>query len=221
MSGTMGWGSIGAGIHNQTMIERYKTHGHQTTVLYLDSGGEGPCSDSDGDGIDDDSQLGGRQLLRERPASRRPLRRRLHEGPGLLLRLHARSDAQRGRVVRPRARAFPDLQRPLAALSGAPEVHPTLPRRALGRTYTAHPRPPERSASRPAPTPTRTPCPSEAADNPLLASRRRDPLRPHPRRARRAGGRRAPRRGARAARRARGATARRAPTTTRWARSRR
>lgn len=55
LSGTMGWGSIGDGIHNQTMIERYKAHGHQGTVLYLDSGGNGPtCADSDGDGIKDD-----------------------------------------------------------------------------------------------------------------------------------------------------------------------
>jgi predicted alpha/beta superfamily hydrolase len=59
LSGTMGWGSIGAGIHNETLIERYGKHGHQTTVLYLDSGGEGPCSDSDGDGIQDDSQTAG------------------------------------------------------------------------------------------------------------------------------------------------------------------
>src|SRR5262249_43338446 len=54
LSGTMGWGSIGAGVHNQTMIERYKAHGHQGTVLYLDSGGNGTCFDSDGDGIKDD-----------------------------------------------------------------------------------------------------------------------------------------------------------------------
>lgn len=59
MSGTMGWGSIGAGIHNETLIERFQKHGHQQTVLYLDSGGEGPCSDSDGDGIQDDSQTAG------------------------------------------------------------------------------------------------------------------------------------------------------------------
>jgi predicted alpha/beta superfamily hydrolase len=59
LSGTMGWGSIGAGIHNETLIERFQKHGHQTTVLYLDSGGEGPCSDSDGDGIQDDSQTAG------------------------------------------------------------------------------------------------------------------------------------------------------------------
>ncbi|MFO0757904.1 MAG: alpha/beta hydrolase-fold protein [Byssovorax sp.] len=55
LSGTMGWGSIGAGVHNPTMIERYKAHGHQGTVLYLDSGGSGNgCADSDGDGVDDD-----------------------------------------------------------------------------------------------------------------------------------------------------------------------
>jgi predicted alpha/beta superfamily hydrolase len=55
LSGTMGWGSIGDGVHNQTMIERYAAHGHQGTVLYLDSGGNGPsCADSDGDGIKDD-----------------------------------------------------------------------------------------------------------------------------------------------------------------------
>jgi hypothetical protein len=54
LSGTMGWGSIGDGIHNQTMIERYQSHGHQGTVLYLDSGGSGMCFDSDGDGIQDD-----------------------------------------------------------------------------------------------------------------------------------------------------------------------
>jgi len=52
LSGTMGWGSIG--LHNQTMIERYSAHGHQATSLYLDSGGDGNCVDSDGDGILDD-----------------------------------------------------------------------------------------------------------------------------------------------------------------------
>lgn len=59
LSGTMGWGSIGDGVHNETLIERYQKHGHQKTVLYLDSGGEGPCSDSDNDGIDDDSKTAG------------------------------------------------------------------------------------------------------------------------------------------------------------------
>jgi hypothetical protein len=51
----MGWGSIGAGVHNETMIERYNAHGHQGTVLYIDSGGDGvTCADGDGDGIMDD-----------------------------------------------------------------------------------------------------------------------------------------------------------------------
>ena len=59
MSGTMGWGSIGKNTHNETLIQRYQKHGHQKTVLYLDSGGEGPCSDSDNDGIQDDSQTAG------------------------------------------------------------------------------------------------------------------------------------------------------------------
>ena len=59
MSGTMGWGSIGAGVHNETLIDRYQKHGHQKTVLYLDSGGEGPCSDSDADGVQDDSPAAG------------------------------------------------------------------------------------------------------------------------------------------------------------------
>ncbi len=59
LSGTMGWGSIGAGLHNETLIERYQKHGHQKTVLYLDSGGEGPCSDGDNDGIADDSKTAG------------------------------------------------------------------------------------------------------------------------------------------------------------------
>jgi hypothetical protein len=52
MSGTLGWGSIGA--NNETMIERYAAAGHGSTALYLDSGGSGGCFDSDGDGIQDD-----------------------------------------------------------------------------------------------------------------------------------------------------------------------
>ena len=36
------------------MIERYAAHGHQATSLYVDSGGDGQCFDSDGDGIEDD-----------------------------------------------------------------------------------------------------------------------------------------------------------------------
>lgn len=59
LSGTMGWGSIGASTHNETMIERYQKHGHQGTVLYLDSGGDGgACGDTDSDGIEDDIDEG-------------------------------------------------------------------------------------------------------------------------------------------------------------------
>lgn len=53
LSGTMGWGSIGA--DNETMIARYAAAGHRDTALYLDSGGAGTtCADSDGDGTNDD-----------------------------------------------------------------------------------------------------------------------------------------------------------------------
>jgi predicted alpha/beta superfamily hydrolase len=57
MSGTLGWGSIGA--TNETMIERYAAAGRQSTALYLDSGGSGSCYDSDGDGIQDDDPTAG------------------------------------------------------------------------------------------------------------------------------------------------------------------
>lgn len=53
LSGTMGWGSIGA--DNETMIARYGAAGHRDTALYLDSGGYGTtCADADGDGTNDD-----------------------------------------------------------------------------------------------------------------------------------------------------------------------
>lgn len=55
LSGTFGWGSIGA--KNETLIARFQKSGKQGTKLYLDSGG-GPgsgCVDSDGDGTNDDS----------------------------------------------------------------------------------------------------------------------------------------------------------------------
>jgi hypothetical protein len=55
MSGTFGWGSIGA--TNETLIERWQASPKLDTTLYLDSGG-GPgagCVDSDGDGIEDDA----------------------------------------------------------------------------------------------------------------------------------------------------------------------
>jgi predicted alpha/beta superfamily hydrolase len=53
LSGTMGWGSIGA--DNETIIQRYTGAGHRDTALYLDSGGNAStCADSDGDGTNDD-----------------------------------------------------------------------------------------------------------------------------------------------------------------------
>ncbi|RME25451.1 MAG: hypothetical protein D6798_08950 [Deltaproteobacteria bacterium] len=52
MSGTMGWGSIE--LHNPTMPEIWSGRGHRPMVLYLDSGGGGTCTDSDGDGVPDD-----------------------------------------------------------------------------------------------------------------------------------------------------------------------
>jgi pimeloyl-ACP methyl ester carboxylesterase len=57
LSGTMGWGSIGPGVHNETMIARYAAHTRPVAVLYLDSGG-GPgsgCVDADADGTEDDA----------------------------------------------------------------------------------------------------------------------------------------------------------------------
>jgi hypothetical protein len=54
MSGTLGWGSIGPVHTGETMIERYDAAGVLPFVVYLDSGGDGPCADSDGDGIQDD-----------------------------------------------------------------------------------------------------------------------------------------------------------------------
>lgn len=53
LSGTLGWGSIGPHT-GETLIERYQAGGKLPFVVYLDSGGNGPCTDSDGDGIQDD-----------------------------------------------------------------------------------------------------------------------------------------------------------------------
>lgn len=58
LSGTMGWGSIGSTVHNATMMDRYTAHGHRGVVLYLDSGGSGPCADTDNDGVSDDGDGG-------------------------------------------------------------------------------------------------------------------------------------------------------------------
>ncbi len=52
MSGTMVWGSIE--LNNPTMPEIWSGREHRAMVLYLDSGGQGTCYDSDGDGVPDD-----------------------------------------------------------------------------------------------------------------------------------------------------------------------
>ncbi len=52
LSGTAGWGSIG--LQNPTIIDLMQQAGHQDIAIYLDSGGNGGCYDSDGDGTDDD-----------------------------------------------------------------------------------------------------------------------------------------------------------------------
>ncbi|WP_437627435.1 alpha/beta hydrolase [Sorangium sp. So ce1151] len=54
LSGTMGWGSIGADVRHETMIGRYAAHTERVATLYLDSGGGGDCVDDDGDGVEDD-----------------------------------------------------------------------------------------------------------------------------------------------------------------------
>jgi hypothetical protein len=55
LSGTFGWGSIGAA--NETLIERFAKSQKLPLLLYLDSGGGAGsgCIDADGDGIFDDS----------------------------------------------------------------------------------------------------------------------------------------------------------------------
>jgi predicted alpha/beta superfamily hydrolase len=68
LSGTLGWGKIGATSKSETMIERHMSHGHRSTILFLDAGGgdkalsqqqnEAECVDSDGDGIKDDNGIG-------------------------------------------------------------------------------------------------------------------------------------------------------------------
>lgn len=51
LSGTMGWGSIGA--DNETLPELWAARG-PGPAIYVDSGGSGDCEDSDGDGVPDD-----------------------------------------------------------------------------------------------------------------------------------------------------------------------
>lgn len=53
LSGTMGWGSMG--VNGPTIIDDFSTQTHQDITLYLDSGGQGTCVDTDGDGIWDDA----------------------------------------------------------------------------------------------------------------------------------------------------------------------
>lgn len=61
LSGTLGWGSIGADPPNPTMIQIHEAAGHRGTAIYLDSGGGescpgsgGACADRDRDGTWDD-----------------------------------------------------------------------------------------------------------------------------------------------------------------------
>lgn len=52
LSGTLGWGSIG--LDGPTLVDTLAEAGPRGPVLYLDSGGAGPCADADGDGVPDD-----------------------------------------------------------------------------------------------------------------------------------------------------------------------
>ncbi len=57
MSGTFGWGSIGAGTHNPTLMQLANATPPTGVSFYLDSGG-GPgsgCVDTDSDGVRDDT----------------------------------------------------------------------------------------------------------------------------------------------------------------------
>lgn len=56
MSSTVGWGSISGDVSGRTVIEQWPSH--LTASIYLDSGGGqgGGCTDSDGDGVNDDGE---------------------------------------------------------------------------------------------------------------------------------------------------------------------
>ena len=47
MSGTLGWGTFG--LDNETMIERYAAAAPAGLLVYVDSGGAGPCPGGNGD----------------------------------------------------------------------------------------------------------------------------------------------------------------------------
>ncbi|MCB9702180.1 MAG: hypothetical protein H6711_09815 [Myxococcales bacterium] len=60
LSGTAGWGSIGAGLKNPTIRELYEMAGKRDFAIYLDHGGDDggmACVDSDMDGTMDDNDL--------------------------------------------------------------------------------------------------------------------------------------------------------------------
>jgi len=54
LSGTIGWGSIGA--DGDTILDRWASEGRVDVAVYLDSGGAGTCVDADGDGVNDDGE---------------------------------------------------------------------------------------------------------------------------------------------------------------------
>ncbi len=60
LSGTLGWGSIGEGVQEPTILELYQDAGKRDFAIYLDSGGSDggqACVDSDDDGMLDDNEL--------------------------------------------------------------------------------------------------------------------------------------------------------------------
>lgn len=55
LSSTLGWGSMDGNVSGSTLIEMWPSH--QSSAIYLDSGGglDSECTDADGDGVEDDS----------------------------------------------------------------------------------------------------------------------------------------------------------------------
>lgn len=53
MSSTLGWGAFAPSATGMdALVNRWTSHG--SVAIYLDSGGAGPCVDTDGDGVDED-----------------------------------------------------------------------------------------------------------------------------------------------------------------------